>query len=178
MKRIAGDIEYELTLKRVRNINMRVTADGSVRVSAPYGADRSYIDKFVASRKEFIAAARQRNEKRLPAPEITAGKDAVYTCLRDALCRMYERFSEYGFELPELRVRKMKSQWGNCRKDRGIITLNAYLFGLPDRCVELVAAHELSHMVEPNHSPAFYSVFTKAMPDRLEREAELKRWRL
>ena len=33
--RTAGGVEYELTRKRVRNINLRVRADGTVAVSAP-----------------------------------------------------------------------------------------------------------------------------------------------
>ncbi|MCH5212151.1 MAG: DUF45 domain-containing protein [Oscillospiraceae bacterium] len=178
MKRKAGDIEYELTLKRIKNVNMRVRTDGSVSVSAPYGTDRGFIDDFVLSRKRFIAAARRKMSIRQPVPEITADKAAIYAKLYDVLQKTYKRFSEYGFAMPELRIRKMKSQWGNCRKERGIITLNAYLYGLPPECIELVAAHELSHMIEANHSPAFYSVLTKAMPDWKSRDMELKKFRL
>lgn len=178
MKRKAGDIEYELTLKRIKNVNMRVKSDGSIIVSAPYRTDRDFIDDFVISRRRFIAAARERIGQKRPVPEITADKAAIYARLYDILKKVYKMFSGYGFDIPELRIRKMKSQWGNCRKDRGIITLNAYLYGLPDECIELVAAHELSHMIEPNHSQAFYAVLTKAMPDRKIREAELKKWRL
>ena len=177
MKRKVGDIEYELTLKRIKNVNMRVKPDGSVSVSAPYGTDRGFIDDFVLSRKQFIAAARRKMSIRQPVPEIAAEKEIIYAKLYDILQKTYNRFSEYGFDMPELRIRRMKSQWGNCRKERGIITLNAYLYGLPTECIELVAAHELSHMVEPNHSSAFYAVLAKAMPDWKIRDAELKRWR-
>ena len=34
-RRIAGGVEYELTRRRVRNLNIRVRTDGSVAVSAP-----------------------------------------------------------------------------------------------------------------------------------------------
>lgn len=178
MKRKASDIEYELTLKRIKNINLRVGSDGQVKVSAPYGTDRGFIDNFVLSRRQFIAAARRRFGQKLSVPEITADKAAIYAKLYNILQKTYKRFSEYGFAMPELRIRKMKSQWGNCRKERGIITLNAYLYGMPLECTELVAAHELSHMVESNHSPAFYAVLAKTMPDWKSRDAELKRWRL
>ena len=178
MKRKAGDIEYELTLKRIKNVNMRVKSDGSIVVSAPYRTDRGFIDNFVISRRRFIAAARERIGQKRQVPELTANRDEVYARLYEILKKIYKRFSEYGFELPELRIRKMKSQWGNCRKERGIITLNAYLYGLPTECIELVAAHELSHMVEANHSSAFYTVLAKAMPDWKARDTELKKFRL
>ena len=36
--RAAGGVRYEFKRKRVKNINLRVRADGSVAVSAPLGA--------------------------------------------------------------------------------------------------------------------------------------------
>lgn len=176
MIRTAGNITYELTLKRIRNINLRV-AGGAVKVSAPYGADREFIDRFVLSKRDIICAALARSEKIHSAPDITVSRETVYGRLYGIYEEIYKRFLKYGFPLPELRIRKMTSQWGNCRRERGIVTLNAYLYGLPDECIELVAAHELSHMVQPNHSAAFYAVLADAMPDWRQRDAMLKRWR-
>lgn len=51
----SGDvIEYTLTRKKVKNINMRVKADGSVGVSAPNRVPIKFIDEFVRSRYDFI----------------------------------------------------------------------------------------------------------------------------
>ena len=178
MKRTAGDIEYELTLKRIKNINMRVGTDGSVRVSAPYGSDREFIDRFVLSRRGFIEDARRRIGSRAPVPAPDASRLEIYKRLYAVMKSVYPRFSEYGFAMPQLRIRAMTSQWGNCRRKRQLVTLNSYLYSLPERLIEYVAAHELSHMVESNHSAAFYAVLGKAMPDYRAREKELKKYRL
>ena len=178
MKRTAGDIEYELTLKRIKNINMRVAADGSIRVSAPYGADREFIDRFVLSRRDFIEKALKRTDSRTPAPEPTGTRLEIYKRLYGVLRSVYPRFSEYDFPMPQLKIRAMRSQWGNCRRERRLVTLNAYLYGLPERLIEYVAAHELSHMVEANHSAAFYAVLGSVMPDHRSRERELKSYRI
>lgn len=53
-------IEYTLTRKKVKNINMRVKADGSVGVSAPNRVSAKYIDDFVRSRYDFIKNAVER----------------------------------------------------------------------------------------------------------------------
>lgn len=47
-------IEYTLARKKVKNINMRVKADGSVSVSAPNRVSAKFIDDFVRSRYDFI----------------------------------------------------------------------------------------------------------------------------
>ena len=47
-------IDYTLVRKIVKNINMRVKADGSVSVSAPNRVSAKFIDDFVRSRYDFI----------------------------------------------------------------------------------------------------------------------------
>ncbi len=47
-------VDYELTYKQVKNINLRVTSEGMVKVSAPYGVSKIEIDKFVDSKTDFI----------------------------------------------------------------------------------------------------------------------------
>lgn len=47
-------IDYTLVRKKVKNINMRIKADGSVSVSAPSRVSVKFIDEFVRSRYDFI----------------------------------------------------------------------------------------------------------------------------
>lgn len=63
-ERFAGGISYVLTRKRVKNINLRITPQGQVSVSAPYGVPAEYIDGFVAKKREFILSALARAEAR------------------------------------------------------------------------------------------------------------------
>lgn len=176
MLRSAGGIEYDLTYKRIKNVNMRIGADNRIRVSAPFGVGFDFIDSFVLSRRGFIERALETNSRRLPAAEPEVSGAEIRRRLYEIYREQYKKFSAYGFPLPSLKVRDMKSQWGNCRRELGVITLNKRLYSLPRRLIELVAAHELAHMVEPNHSAAFYAVLSSVMPDRRERDEELKRY--
>lgn len=56
----AFKIEYELSRKRVKNLNLRIHTDGSVHVSAPYFTPQRVIDRFIAAHAERIAAAAQK----------------------------------------------------------------------------------------------------------------------
>lgn len=53
-------IEYELYRKSVKNLNLRVERDGTVRVSAPKSVTAECVDEFVCKNIEFIQKVRER----------------------------------------------------------------------------------------------------------------------
>lgn len=67
-------------------------------------------------------------------------------------------------ERPPFTLRSMKRQWGNCTVE-GAIVLNPSLVKAPRDCVDYVLLHEMTHLLEHNHSPAFYRVLDRVMPD-------------
>lgn len=174
IRKIQG-IEYELTRKNVKNINLRVTG-GKVSVSARNGIPASYIDAFVASKSDFIKRAAERAESRIPIPVPDIDNIEALRYFTDITNRIYPRFSRFGFGFPSINVRLMKSQWGNCRRAAGIITYSKYLYALPAHLAEFVAAHELAHMVVSGHSAEFYAVLDEVMPDHRARRAELAKY--
>ncbi|MBQ4165575.1 MAG: DUF45 domain-containing protein [Oscillospiraceae bacterium] len=68
------EIVYELTRKRVKNINMRVKADGVVHVSASTRVSVKYIEEILTERAEFIFKAAEQLKARESRSEITAEK--------------------------------------------------------------------------------------------------------
>lgn len=60
MKRCAGGIEYELTRKAVKNLNLRLRPDGSVTVSIPKRVTLAEANRFVEQNADRIRQARQR----------------------------------------------------------------------------------------------------------------------
>ena len=56
--RTAGGIQYELTRKRVKNLNIRVREDGTVAVSIPLRTSADAADRFVAARADWVQQAR------------------------------------------------------------------------------------------------------------------------
>ena len=66
-----------------------------------------------------------------------------------------------------------RTQWGSCNT-RGTIRLNWHLIKMPLRLIDYVVVHELAHLVEMNHSPAFWQVVAAACPDYLRLRRELR----
>ena len=75
--------------------------------------------------------------------------------------------------LPQLRLSRAKTQWGSCNA-LGIIRLNWRLIQVPLPLVDYVVAHELSHLIEMNHSPAFWRIVESIYPDYLVARKDLK----
>jgi hypothetical protein len=80
--------------------------------------------------------------------------------------------------MPTVRFRSMTSRYGSCCKAKASITLNKVLADLPLECAEYVAAHELAHLVEANHSRRFYQVLDTVMSDHRIREKRLREYAL
>ncbi len=93
---------------------------------------------------------------------------------RAALERLWPRFAALGVPRPELRMRSMRSCWGNCRPAKRVVTFNARLAAVPEDCVEYVVAHELTHFLHADHSPAFYAVLARVIPDWKTRRRALR----
>lgn len=76
-------------------------------------------------------------------------------------------------EPPTLLVRPMTRRWGSCSK-KGTITLNVDLVKVPLIYIDYVIVHELCHLKIHNHSPAFYRLLTRCMPDWRQRKERLE----
>lgn len=65
---------------------------------------------------------------------------------------------------PPLRLQTMQTQWGSC-SPQGRLTLNPHLVKAPHVCIDYVILHELCHLAEHNHSPRFYRLMEKVLPE-------------
>lgn len=63
------------------------------------------------------------------------------------------------------KVRKMSSRWGSCNVIKASVSLNLRLAQKPLYCLEYVAIHELTHLLEKGHGPRFWSYMDQFCPD-------------
>lgn len=94
---------------------------------------------------------------------------------------IFSYYFEIGFDRfnrkipkPSLVIRKMKTRWGVCNTKIKKVTLNLELIKKPIECLEYVIVHELAHLVEANHSKAFWKVVEENYPDYKEIKKILK----
>jgi predicted metal-dependent hydrolase len=88
-----------------------------------------------------------------------------------------ERLGHYapllGVETPPLRLSSARTRWGSCSHHGGI-SLNWRLIFMPLAVVDYVVCHELAHLKEMNHSPAFWAVVKTLCPNWQALRKELR----
>lgn len=89
------------------------------------------------------------------------------------LSEVFCTFERGGFEKPRISVREMRSRWGSLSRG-GQMTLNSRLIQTPRLCVEYVVVHELCHLIHRDHSPEFYALLEKMLPDWQARKQRLE----
>ncbi len=79
-----------------------------------------------------------------------------------------------GVRWTRLRLSSATTRWGSAHAD-GAIHLNWRLIHLAPELIDYVVVHELCHLREMNHSPAFWRLVEAVLPDQAERRRALRR---
>jgi predicted metal-dependent hydrolase len=73
-----------------------------------------------------------------------------------------------------IKLKDINSKWGSCSSN-GNLNFSTKLLLAPLDVIDYVIIHELSHLIEMNHSDRFWSLVKNAMPDYKEKEIWLKK---
>ena len=80
----------------------------------------------------------------------------------------------HAFQVANVAVKEQKSLWGSC-SSKSNINLNCRLLFLSPELMRHVMLHELCHLIEMNHSPAFYALLRKLDPETESNARKLRR---
>ena len=100
-------------------------------------------------------------------------RDHATKKVQERLDLCYQQMKREGISYPTLELRKMAKRWGSCTPE-GKIIINPRLIKAPVYCIDYVLIHELCHLKHHNHSPAFYHLKSKYMPDWERRKKKLE----
>ena len=110
--------------------------------------------------------------------------------LRQTVCRWMQqqaialfaaRLAHYAPQLgvrpSSLKLSNAASRWGSATSQGGI-RLHWRLVQMPPQLLDYVVVHELAHLHEMNHSPRFWGLVEKILPDYRQRQYQLTQTRL
>jgi len=170
-----GVIRYTQTRKRVKRLNLRIDRNGSVMLTLPWNCSDRQGEDLIKAKSGWVAAHLERIRQE---PEIKFPPEPSREVCRKILCqaaeRVYPLVAPYGVAMPEVKVRRMRSQWGNCHWNQGYITLNLALACCPEELQDYVALHELVHFLHHDHGAGFYEKMDRFMPDWHMRRRQLR----
>ncbi len=88
--------------------------------------------------------------------------------------RRVELYSNLLDAIPkEILVKQQKRRWGSC-SSKGILRFNWQLIMAPLSIMDYVVVHELCHLRVKNHSPDFWRLVSRALPDYRQRRKWLR----
>lgn len=136
-------VEVIRSRKRRKTVQA-VVVDGQIRVHMP-----AWMSK--ADEKEYVAELVERIERRYRSEHVDLDERARMLAKR--------------YRLPAPRSIRwstaQRARWGSCTIDTGDIRICDRLAEWPTWVLDYVIVHELAHLVEANHSPAFHELVAR-----------------
>jgi len=134
---------------------------------------KTRIEAFVESHSDWIekhlSLQRERAAHRPPAPT-QAEIEALKARAREELPRKIAYWSKkMGVSPTGFKVTTARKRYGSC-SGKDSLCFSCFLMRCPEEAVELVVVHELCHIREKNHGPAFYNLLERYLPDWRERK--------
>ncbi|MFA5742869.1 MAG: M48 family metallopeptidase [Candidatus Paceibacterota bacterium] len=173
------EIEYTLRVsKRTRKLRLAIYCDGRFVVTAPRNIRESVVEQFIIKKSQWIidkleyfkSISGQASPKSTKKDYLEHKDQAL-----DLVQKRIEYFNEaYDFEFNKISIKNQKTRWGSCSR-KGNLNFNYKIALLPERLADYIIVHELCHLKEFNHSPKFWSLVFKMVPDYLEARKELKK---
>lgn len=124
-----------------------------------------------------LARARLMDQVLLVPPGAAAGPAAAAFLRHAARSRLTEACRRHaaalGRDHGRITLRDTRSRWGSCTA-QGNLNFSWRLVMAPPAILDYVAAHEVAHLVEMNHSAAFWTVVARLCPGHAGARAWLR----
>lgn len=171
-------LEYRLVRSARRTLAVEITCRG-VLVRAPGKASQAEIERFLIEKRgwieEKLAAISQSPpspmERDIPADEEKRLRQAAV----DTLPGRIKYFAgQTGLFPTGITISGARTRFGSC-SGKNAVSFSFRLMLYPPEAIDYVVLHELCHIKQKNHSPAFYALVERYMPDWRERRELLRR---
>lgn len=114
---------------------------------------------------------------------VAGAPDRVYALVHQFMQSRLEHFcsensqayaKQLGVKIHTMTVKNVRARWGSCSTSRHLV-FAWRLACVPEDVVRYVCAHEVAHLKEMNHSPAFWALVAKLYPHYKEARAWLRK---
>jgi predicted metal-dependent hydrolase len=104
-----------------------------------------------------------------PAPDVALFEARLMRFLKaeardDLTERVAVHAAQLGVKPTRIQVKETRSRWGSCSPD-GVLAFSWRVVLAPPFVLDYLAAHEVAHLREMNHSRRFWALVRRCMPD-------------
>jgi predicted metal-dependent hydrolase len=90
-----------------------------------------------------------------------------------AVPRIAKWSDRLGVPIPRCGIRSMKTRWGSCNPEKGLVWLNLELAKKPLAALDYVILHEMAHLVSQRNDDLFMNILDRNMPGWRQIRADL-----
>lgn len=169
----------EMIRSNRKTIAIEIKPDATILVRAPYFMKDAEIYKFVKEKEHWITEhLKKMQERQRSTEEIQKLTMDEVKQLANLALEVIPKKARYYAEVMNVHygritIRNQKTRWGSC-SGRGNLNFNCLLMLAPDKVIDYVVVHELCHLIEMNHSKAFWQQVEHVMPDYKKHRQWLK----
>lgn len=174
-------VEYLLRQRVSGSIRMTINSSGNMTVSVPIGMPQMFVDRFLHSKADWILTNLAKIKQRAPVKN-SAELERQYIRYRPLARRLarerLEYFNQfYGFKYEKISIRNQSSRWGSCSAS-GTLSFNYRIALVDPQMADFVIVHELCHTKEMNHSPRFWGLVAKTLPNYKQLQRKFRQFDL
>ena len=167
-------MEYDIIYSKRKTISL-VIKDEKLVVRAPIGTRKSRIKKIVDEHSLWIEKGMEKSRERAKKNDISPEEEKELRKLAKKILPVKTAYyaNIMGLKYGRITITSAKTRFGSCSR-KGNIAYSYRLMLYPEAAIDYVVVHELAHIVEMNHSPVFYSIVARVLPDYKSRAKLLK----
>ncbi|MBQ8448186.1 MAG: M48 family metallopeptidase [Clostridia bacterium] len=167
--------EFELIRSSRKTVCVQITREAKVVVRAPRRMKREAIDAFVNKHASWIEEHLRRREEKNERESVGEERENELRALAKIIIpQKVEKFAGIMNVRPiSVKITGAKTRFGSCSGKNGLcFSWRVMLY--PEKAIDYVVVHELSHIIHHDHSKDFWKTVEKYMPDYKEAEKILK----
>ena len=168
-------MQYEILRTSRRTVAISIK-EGRVILRAPLRLSDKDAEKIIKKHEKWILSKLKKYEiRKANTPELTEEK--IKELRKNAKIYFKGQIDKFSkimiLECGRITITGAKTRFGSC-SSKGNISFSYRLMLYPEAAREYVVVHELSHLLEMNHSKRFYKIVETYLPDYKKRRKLLK----
>lgn len=168
-------MDYNVIYSSRRTVSLCIK-NGGLIVRAPFGTSEKKIVEIIEKHSAWVEKHLKRSEEK-HSRESSLSEENIAELRKLAKKILKVKVAYYaeimGLKYGRITITGAKTRFGSC-SSKGNISFSYRLMLYPEAAIDYVVVHELAHLLEMNHSPAFYKIVESVMPDYKERRKLLK----
>ena len=164
---------------RARRMRLTINCEGSLTVTLPnsfFFGEKS-AEKAIKEKANWILDKLEYFEKHRPKFFWKGSKKEFFGLKKTAeklVAEKIRHFNQfYSFDFQKISIRNQKTRWGSCSKS-GNLNFNYKIVFLPEKLADYIIVNELCHLGEFNHSPKFWNLVAKTIPEHKKIRKEIR----